>query len=280
MNFPILCPPLDDQRLIADFLDRESPAIDTLIAKQEQLIATLREDRTATITHAVTKGLDGDVATSSVQKFGISGFPTHWDIGPLKHAAGVLDCKHLTEQFFDDGYPLASIREVQSRYIDLSSAKRTSGDYYRQLREGGRDPRSGDIIFSRNATVGEAAQVLPDHEPFAMGQDVCLIRPLGDRLNPSYAWYVLRSGLVATQIEMMMIGSTFKRINVEGIRNLVVTWPPLDEQHEITNFLDFRCGAIDGLILKANSMIDTLREYRAALITDAVTGKIDVRGVA
>jgi type I restriction enzyme, S subunit len=279
-NLDIPLPPVDEQIHIADFLDRETDKIDALIAKQEQLIATLREDRTATITHAVTKGLDAETAMSASHFHGLPTCPTGWIVTPLKHVCVVRDCKHLTAEFVDDGYPLASIREVQSRYVDLVNEKGTTETYYRQLGEGGRSPQAGDLIFSRNATVGEVAQVPPQSVPFAMGQDVCLLRPETSKLDPNYAWYVLRSRLVGTQIELMMIGSTFKRINVEEIKSLVVTCPSLTEQREIVEFLDDRCGSIDALVAKAQHVIEVLIEYRSALITDAVTGKIDVRGAA
>jgi type I restriction enzyme S subunit len=273
-------PPFEEQEVIAEWLDAETTKVDALIAKQEQLIAALREDRTATITHAVTNGLDPDVPMEDSGVDWLPTFPAGWVATPLKHVCVVRDCKHLTAEFVDAGYPLASIREVQSRYVDLTHAKRTTEVYYKQLGEGGRSPQPGDLIFSRNATVGEVAQVVEHSEPFAMGQDVCLLRPAVDRLHPDYAWYVLRSQLVGTQIELLMIGSTFKRINVEEIKSLVVTCPPLAEQQEIVNFLDVRCGGIEALIAKAQDVVDTLREYRSALITDAVTGKIDVRRAA
>jgi type I restriction enzyme S subunit len=192
----------------------------------------------------------------------------------------VRDCKHVTAEFVDDGFPLASIREVQSRYVDLSDAKQTTEDYYQLLIEGGRRPKAGDLIFSRNATVGEVAEVPSSSVPFAMGQDVCLLRPELTKVGSAYTWYALRSRLVRTQIDVMMIGSTFKRINVEEIRSVVITLPPSVEQQAIVAFVDERCAKIDALISKADEVIETMREYRSALITDAVTGKIDVRGAA
>lgn len=273
-------PPLEEQRRLGDFLDRETSKIDALIGKQEQLIATLREDRTSTITHAVTKGLDSDVEMAPSGFSGLPLVPVGWGVTPLKHVCVVRDCKHVTAEFVDDGFPLASIREVQSRYVDLADAKQTTEDFYKLLNEGGRRPTAGDLIFSRNATVGEVAEVPRSSVPFAMGQDVCLLRPQLTKVDSAYTWYTLRSGLVRTQIDVMMIGSTFKRINVEEIRSLVITLPPPVEQQAIVGFLDERCTKIDAVISKANDVIETMREYRSALITDAVTGKIDVRGSA
>ena len=162
-----------EQQTIADFLDYETAKIDALISKQEQLIATLREDRTATITHTITKGLDHDVEMDHPDSRGPPLVPTGWAVTPLKHVCLVRDCKRVTAEFVDDGFPLASIREVQSRYVDLSDAKQTTEDYFQLLNEGGRRPKAGDLIFSRNATVGEVAEVPSSSVPFAMGQDVC-----------------------------------------------------------------------------------------------------------
>lgn len=197
--------------------------------------------------------------------------PAGWVALQLKHACVVRDCKHVTAEFVDDGFPVASIREVQSRYVDLTVAKRTTTSYYLQLIEGERRPRAGDLLISRNATVGEVAQVPSDSPPFAMGQDVCLLRPTPHRLNSAFAWYVLLSGLVQSQIALAMIGSTFKRVNVEQIRNLSIVLPPLQQQLEIVDFLDHETAKIDALIVKQEQLIATLREDRTATITHAIT---------
>lgn len=152
-DVPIPVPPTNEQRGIADFLDRETAKIDALIAAQERLIALLDEKRQATITHAVTKGLD---PTAPMKESGIEWLgevPEHWEITSLKRFWSVIDCKHVTAEFVDEGIYLASIREVQGRFIDLSAAKKTTELFYELLIEDGRRPQSGDLIFSRNATV-------------------------------------------------------------------------------------------------------------------------------
>jgi type I restriction enzyme, S subunit len=102
--------------------------------------------------------------------------PEDWDVGTLQRYWSVTDCKHITAKFIDSGIPIASIKEVQCRFVDLDTAKQTTESYYNKLIEGGRKPQVVDLIFSRNATVGEIAQVSAWHPPFAMGQDVCLLR--------------------------------------------------------------------------------------------------------
>ena len=276
---PILIPPLPEQKTIAAFLDAETSKIDGLVSEQRRLIELLKEKRQAVISHAVTKGLNPDVKMKDSGIQWLGEVPEHWEVGSLKRFWSVTDCKHVTAEFVDDGgIPLASIREVQSKWVALDEAKRTTQEFYDLLIEGGREPQVGDLIFSRNATVGEVAQV-GEHTPrFAMGQDVCLLRRLHDGSSPDYWQHVIKSIEVVEQMSVLMVGATFKRINVDEIRNLSVLAPPLKEQREIAEFLDVRVEWFDKLIAQAERAIELLQERRTALISAAVTGKIDVRG--
>jgi type I restriction enzyme, S subunit len=205
--------------------------------------------------------------------------PGHWSVGPLKHYWQITDCKHLTAEFVDDGYPLASIREVQGKWVSLDSAKRTTPSFYKQLIEGGRDPRPGDLIFSRNATVGEVAQVPSEHPAFAMGQDVVLLRRTDQSSWPDYLQFVIKSPPFSAQLDVLMIGSTFRRINVAEIATCVVPWPTSDEQRQISDYLNDLTARFDSATREAHVSIALLKERRSALISAAVTGQIDVRGL-
>ncbi len=273
-------PPMGEQEAIATFLDRETTKIDTLVAEQEKLIALLQEKRQAVISHAVTKGLDPNVPMKDSGVEWLGEVPAHWEVTTLKRHWTAADCKHVTAEFVEDGIPLASIREVQSRWVELEEAKRTTEYFYQLLIEGGRDPRPGDLIFSRNATVGEVAQVHPDHQPFAMGQDVVLLRRIAKAASPDFLQLVIRSSVVTQQLALCMVGSTFKRINVEEIRSLVIAFPPPDEQAKIANHLLAQAEMFDQLIGEALLSSELLQERRTALISAAVTGQIDVRGLA
>lgn len=269
-----------EQRAIATFLDRETAKIDALIAEQETLLALLAEKLQATISHAVTKGLNPDAPMKDSGIPWLGEVPGHWEVAALKRYWNVTDCKHVTAEFVEDGYPLASIREVQSRYVSLVGAKQTTQFFYEQLIEGGREPVPGDLIFSRNATVGEVAQVENGHPPFAMGQDVCLLRKFSDQHSSDFMQAVIRSSVVVEQLKSIMVGSTFKRVNVEEIRGLQVPVPPPDEQGQIAGFILNEIGRFDMLEVEAMRTIDLLKERRSALIAAAVTGQIDVRGLA
>ena len=277
-NLDLPFPPLPEQTQIAAFLDRETAKIDALVAEQRRLMALLKEKRQAVISHAVTKGLNpaAPMKPSGIEWLG--DVPAHWEVGPLKRFWSVTDCKHVTAEFVDDGFPLASIREVQSRWVALENAKCTTEHFYEVLVEGNRQPLAGDLIFSRNATVGEVAQVHADHPRFAMGQDVVLLRKLSPNYSSDYLQHVIRSPIIILQLANMMIGSTFKRINVEEIRSFLIPSPPPTEQAEIANFLEGEVAKFDNLTAEAQRAIDLLQERRTALISAAVTGQIDVRG--
>ena len=273
-----------EQRAIADFLDRETSRLDTLVTKKRTLIERLKEKRTALISRTITRGLPPNAARAAgldphprLKPSGIAWLgevPLHWDVAQLRRRCTILDCMHRTVPFVEDGIPLASIREVHGFEVDLSDAKRTTEEEYLGLLEGGRRPRIGDILFSRNATVGDAA-IVATSEPFAMGQNVCLIRC--DAQHPKYVLYLLRSEPIAQQVDSFMVGATFRRINVGQIRTFWGCWPPVDEQLAVTTYLDRETAILNSMVDKIETVIERLREYRAALITAAVTGKIDVR---
>lgn len=273
----LACPNLDEQHQIITLLDRETAKIDVLISKQEELISLLAKKRQATISHAATKGLNPTAAMKDSGVEWLGEVPAHWEVGALKRFWTVTDCKHITADFFDEGIPLASIREVQAHYVDLAGAKMTTVEMYEQMIEGGRKPIAGDLIFSRNATVGEVAQVSEDHPIFAMGQDVCLLRKRKYSYSSDYLQYIIRSPIVIEQLKNLMVGSTFKRVNVEEIRGLTVPMPSTLEQGHVVQFLNVECGRLDALSLDVERGMALLRERRSALISAAVTGKVDVR---
>ena len=274
-RLPILVPPPTEQIEIAAFLDRETGKIDALVEEQRRLIELLKEKRQAVISHAVTKGLDPNAPMKPSGIDWLGDVPSHWELGPIKRFAAVIDCKHHTVEFIDEGLPVVSIRELEGDKINLENAKLTSRAEWEFLREG-RVPCSGDLILCRNASVGAVGQVEAGMD-FCMGQDVCLIRP---REPDSFFHSVLSSSIIRSQIDALLVGATIRRLNVEAIRNLDMVLPPKAERLDIAEFLKEESTMIDSLIAEATSAIELLQERRSALISAAVTGKIDVRGLA
>ena len=200
--------------------------------------------------------------------------PEDWKAESLGNFWSVTDCKHVTAEFVTAGVPLASIREVQSRFVDLKSAKQTTASYYSLLIEGGRKPQNGDLIMSRNATVGEVAQVTELHPPFAMGQDVCLLRKLNSEHQTDYLQSVFRSPIIGNQLDNLMVGSTFKRVNVEQIRNFSVPMPPATEQRAIATAL----SDVDALLAKLDQLIAKKRDLKQAAMQQLLTGQTRLPG--
>lgn len=200
--------------------------------------------------------------------------PEGWDAGSLGRFWSVTDCKHVTADFVLDGFPVASIKEVQSRFVDLTNAKQTTQHFYDLLIEGGRKPQPGDLILSRNATVGAIAQVAEWHPLFAMGQDVCLLRKKSADFSTDFIQAVFRSRVVANQLSNLMVGSTFKRANVEQIRNFYVPMPQPPEQWAIAEALSEVDGLLDGL----GRLIAKKRDLKQAAMQQLLTGQTRLPG--
>ena len=272
-NLKVPVPPLPTQGKIAGFLDRETERIDALIDKKRRLIDLLEEKRTATITHAVTKGLDPTAQMKPSNIPWLGDIPEHWEAEELKRWWTVTDCLHRTATYVDDGVPLVGTVQVKPGRLSLKGAKMTTETEYTDLAAGPRLPTRGDIIYSRNASLGSAAYVDID-DRFTMGQDVCLIRSTDE--DQLYLSYFLASRFAAQQVDAAVVGATFKRINVEQIKNFTVTRPPLDEQVAIARYLDRQTQLMDRATRMLTTQLALLGEYREALITAAVTGEIDV----
>ena len=195
--------------------------------------------------------------------------PEDWEVGCLSRYWTVTDCKHVTARFIVNGHLIASIKEVQSRFINLTNAKQTTLQFYNLLIEGGRKPRVGDLIMSRNATVGEVAQVAKWHPPFAMGQDVCLLRKKTQEFSTDYLQSVFRSSIIANQLSDLMVGSTFKRANVQQIKNFIVPMPSPPEQQAIAETL----SDVDALIESFEQLIAKKRNIKQGAMQELLTGK-------
>lgn len=274
---PCVLPPPEEQTSIVRFLAEADRRINRLIRNKRRLIELLNEQKQAIITQAVTRGLDPSVPVKASGVDWLGQIPVHWEVLSLRRRWSVRDCKHLTVPFTEGGIPLASVREVQHFDLKLVAAKRTSPEWAAILREGGRYPRPGDLVYCRNVSVGAAA-VVGEQDDCAMGQDVCLIR--SDHQNQRFLNYYLCSHPMRVQLQLLLVGSTFNRINVEEIKGLVVVVPPRAEQNAICQYLDDRLLEIDRMIDDAQQEIALIREYRTRLIADVVTGKLDVRAAA
>ncbi|MBL8862891.1 MAG: restriction endonuclease subunit S [Planctomycetes bacterium] len=260
-NFSPALPSVPEQRAIAAFLDRETARIDALVAKKERLIELLQEQRTALITRAVTKGLDPTVPMKDSGVEWLGEIPAHWEV---KRLAWLTDC-------------------LDGRRVPLNSEERGTmqGDY---------------PYWGANSIVDYIDRWLFDEELVLLGEDGA---PFFDRTKPvafrvtGKIWvnnhaHVLRPrrDVVATFLahalncvdyRAFIDGTTRDKLTQGDMNAISIQCPPPEEQRAIAAFLDRETARIDALFAKVRDAIDRLKELRTALISAAVTGKIDVR---
>lgn len=202
------------------------------------------------------------------------GIAATWRPESIGRVCTVIDCKHVTAPFGSQGYPVVSIGEVGERFINLRSAPRTTAQFYTLLTQGGRKPLPGDLIMTRNATVGRISRVSNFHPPFAMGQDVCLLRPNPTVVVPEFMQVALRSPEVSRQIEAAMAGSTFKRLNVQQIKQLRVPMPSREEQTRIAGVI----SDVEDLIAALERLIVKKQAIKQGMTQQLLTGRTRLPG--
>jgi type I restriction enzyme S subunit len=276
--FPLACPALDEQRAIAAFLDREMAEIDALLAKKERLIELLQEKRTTLISHAVTKGLDANVRLKDSGAEWLGEIPAHWEVLPLKRLcirSAIYGANEPAE-----AYSLEGIRFLRTTDILGDGSISPEGVFLPEELVLDYVLQTGDLLFSRSGTVGRSFVYDRElHGRCAYAGYLVRFVPSGD-LHPRYAYYYSKSASFGDWLSVSVISSTIGNVNGQKYANLPVPRPPLPEQRAIAAFLDRETAKIDALAEKVREGIERLKEYRTALISAAVTGKIDVRGVA
>lgn len=278
--FPIPTPPLSEQAAIEAFLNRETTKIDALIAEQEKLIALLAEKRQATISHAVTRGLDQNVQLKDSGVPWLGKVPAYWEITRLKHVTDlIVDCPHETPVYDDTGNYLvirtADISEGQLDTRAMYSVGET--EYLNRIRR--QALAKDDIVYGREGERWGYAALVPEDDIFCLGQRMMQFRA-GKDICPRYLMWQLNSRSTYRQGQIDTVGATSPHVNVGTIRNYALAKPPHKEQVDISSFLDEETSRLDALDTEAIRTINLLKERRAALISAAVTGKIDVRSVA
>ncbi|MEQ9369069.1 MAG: restriction endonuclease subunit S [Coleofasciculus chthonoplastes F3-SA18-01] len=271
-------PPLEEQNTIAQFLDHKTSQIDALISKKEALLEKLDEKRTALISHAVTKGLDPTVPMKDSGIEWLGDIPAHWTIIRLKHLSEkITDGEHISPKNTDTGIPLLSAKDIRERDIKFDDASYVSEEdahsFWKRCK-----PEKGDIlIVSRGATVGRIGFVEKDVNFCLMGS-VILIK-LNDIVYPDFVYFASNQNHVQKNIIQVSDASAQQAIYLIDVKETKFSIPPYEEQEEIAKYLNQRTWELDQQKSKINKAIDLLKEYRTALITNAVTGKIDVRQV-
>lgn len=271
--------PSDKEALtISNFLDHETAKIDNLIEKQQQLIELLKEKRQAVISHAVTKGLNPDVPMKDSGVEWLGKVPEHWSIQKLKYIcttiiAGPFGSSITKDMYINDGYKVYGQEQVIPNDFNIGDYFISSGDFKKLSRY---EVKTGDMLISCVGTFGKIA-VFPNDAKSGIINPRLIKASLINGVNPLFSREFLKSETVFKQFEQLSRGGTMGVINIAILNEIMTSMPPFEEQNSIVEFIYSQKIKFKELIEKASNQIGLLQERRTALISAAVTGKIDVR---
>ena len=272
--FPL--PGLDEQCRIADYLDRKCRQIDTIIARQQEVIEKLKTYKLSVITEAVTKGLNPDVPMKDSGEEWIGEVPGNWTKVKLKNICQFINGDRSSNypspnEYVDDGIPFLGADSLCGRYVDITQSKKIAKAKYHSM--GGAKIRKGDILYTlRGSTIGKNAMATFDEGTVA--SSLMVIRPIS--LIPEYLLYWLNSEEEFQQRQSYINGSTAPNLSAENVGSFVMFLPSAVEQREIADYLDTKCAEIELTMLKKQMLADQLSNYKKSLIYEVVTGKKEV----
>jgi len=243
------------------------------------LIALLKEKRQAVISHAVTNGLDPHIAMKDSGIAWLGDMPAHWERAQLgRLCRQVSDGPHFSPNYVDEGIMFLSARNIRVDRWCLEDAKYVSEEDFRDFNRRV-VPEVGDILYTKGGTTG-VARVVDITEPFQVWVHVAVLKIDRTIADPNFVAYALNSTGCYEQSQLHTRGATNKDLGLTRMIKIWLSLPPVSEQREICTALAGRLTGIDELISQADQAVALLNERRAALISAAVTGKIDVRGLA
>jgi type I restriction enzyme, S subunit len=267
-------PPKNEQEIIVKFLDCKTAQIDTLIERKQKQIALLKEYRTAIINQAVTKGLNPDAKMRDSGIEWLGEIPAHWKIIRLKYISHIKYGLGQPPKELEGGLPLIRATNIERGKINANGLLYVDPNDIPYER----DPvlKENDIIVVRSgAYTGDSAIITKEFDGSITGYDLVL---RVKKENPKYIAYSLLSNAVLNnQIFLYRIRAAQPHLNAIELSEILIFLPPTDEQQAISSYLDRKTDQIEAFIAKYQNQIDQYKEYRTTLISEAVTGKINVR---
>jgi type I restriction enzyme S subunit len=279
LNFPVVLPPLQDQQTIADYLDRKTSTVDTLIADKQKLIDLLKEKRLVAISEAVTKGLDKNVKMKDSGIEWIGDIPQHWDVYKLRYLGSCQNGLSKAGEYFGSGYPFVSYGDVYKNY-ELPQEVEGLVESTEVERENCSVKR-GDVFFTRTSeTIEEVALTstcLMTVENATFAGFLIRFRPYTqDNIIPEFSKYYFRSQQHRAYFVKEMNLVTRASLSQELLKNFPILLPRIEEQYAIAKYLECMTSAIDSLISDITTQIEKLKAYRQSIISEAVTGKVAI----
>jgi len=273
-SFNLPFPPLEEQQAIASFLDRKTAQIDELITKKEELLKKLDEKRTALITRAVTKGLDPSAPMKESGVEWLGEIPKHWVIWKVTHGFNTIGSgttpKSDNSDFYDGNIPWVTTSELRETVIENTSQK-ISIDAFQSYSALKIYPTGSIVIAMYGATIGRLGILGVD----ATVNQACCVFAQPTTFEPRffYYWLLMRKPILIS----LSTGGGQPNLSLEDLKNIRIPTPPLEEQQAIAEHIEKKTATIDRQKAQVTEAIERLKEYRTALITDAVTGKMDVQ---
>ena len=279
-TYNIIKPPLDEQKQIANYLDKETSKIDETIAKNEELIQLLEEKRIALINQVVTKGLNSDVPMkdSGIELIGV--IPKHWDKTKIRFLGTLQNGISKSSEYFGHGYPFISYGDVYNNdeIPDVINGKSETTISERVVYS----VQKNDIFFTRTSEttdeVGITSLCTKTIENGTFSGFLIRFRLFKNiDINVNFLKFYLQSIAIRHYFAKMMVIVTRASLGQNLLNNLNILLPPMDEQKQIADYLDKETSIIDKTIEKIKVNINLLEEYKTSLIHHVVTGKVDVR---
>lgn len=276
-------PPIPEQQAIVSFLDDKTSQIDTLISNSQKKIELLKEKRTALINHAVTKGLDPKSKMKDSGVEWIGEIPEGWNVKKLKQLTIQISKGTTPSTIGKDTMADGTIRFlkaeniVEGKVVDTPSFFIDEETNQLLLRS---QLREFDILFViAGATIGKTAILSSEFLPANTNQAISFIRLKGGT-NVSFVSYWLRGARIQEQISIEATQAAQPNLSMEDLGNFYIPYPNIDEQQEIVEYLDHHTSEIDKEVSLEEKRIELLKEYRQSLISEVVTGKINVSDYA
>lgn len=279
LNFSLIKPPIDEQKQIANYLDKKTSKIDTTIAKNKELIDLLEEKRTALINQVVTKGLNQDVPIKGSEIEWIGEIPEHWDVRKLKYLTSKIGSgktpKGGSEIYVSEGIPLLRSQNIHFDSVRWDDVVYITDEINKTMWS--TIVKNHDVLLNiTGASIGRC-NYIENIDIANVNQHVCIIRP-NKTIFYKYLNYFLQSECGQNQVFLNQNGTSREGLNFEDLSNFDIILPDYEEQIKIVSFIDNEIKKIYSTISKINDSITLLEEYKTSLIHHVVTGKIDVRG--
>lgn len=276
INIKAPLPQFSEQQKIANFLDHETAKIDTLIAKQQELIKLLKEKRQAVISHAVTKGLNPNAPMRDSGVEWLGEVPAHWDVSMISSLSSKITNGFVgptRDIFHDEGVRYLQSLHVKNNKIDFHTPYFVTEEWSK-----GKEKsvlKEGDVLVVQTGDIGQVAAVTKEFE--GCNCHALIILSPSREISGFYLSWVLNTDYGCNSLKSIQTGALHPHLNCGYVKNIKVPLPPINEQYEINLYAEETSKKYDLLIAKAHVQITLLYERRTALISAAVTGKIDVR---